>query len=87
MSWGAISPDREPLRSALAAWHAADDLAREVERRVRLASQRRDEDGTPVPEDLLRDLLRARAEANARLREAIAAAQNAPVRAERGPDG
>lgn len=72
MSETALSPEREPMRSALAAWHAADDRAREVERRVRDASRQRELDGTPVPEEMLRELLRSRAEANALLREAVA---------------
>lgn len=77
---------QEPLRTALAAWYSADDHAREIERRVREASHRREADGTPVPQDLLREMLRARSEANALLREAIALA-NPPARAhpERGP--
>lgn len=64
----------EAARTALQAWQEADDRARAAEARVRDASQLREAEGTPIPEDLLREMLRTRAEANARLREAIALA-------------
>jgi hypothetical protein len=61
-----------PASAALRAWHEADDRAHEVERRVREASLAREAHGIPIPEGLLHELLRTRAEANTRLRSAIA---------------
>jgi len=65
-------PLADAVRAALQAWYEADDLAREAEQRLRDASSAREADKTtPLPEHLLRQMLRTRAEANARLREAI----------------
>jgi hypothetical protein len=58
------------LRSALAAWYAADGRARDLETRVHQASLQREADGTPVCRELLREMLRARDEANVLLRAA-----------------
>jgi hypothetical protein len=69
----ADGPTDDAIRAALQAWYEADDLARQAEQRLREASLARETDKTiPIPEHLLREMVRTRAEANARLREAIA---------------
>lgn len=65
-----MSRNAQRAHLALAAWYAAEDRARELERCVRDASLRRESDGTPVSLPLLREMLRARADADLLLREA-----------------
>lgn len=77
---------REQLLSALAAWYAADDRARDLEQRVRDASLTRETLGTPVSAELLREMVRARGEANALLRDVVALAPLSAGDPEREPD-
>lgn len=67
----------ERLKAAIEEWKAADDAAREAERRLSEAWDAYFGEGTGVPQELIDEVSAKRAEAARKLQAAVAAGQSA----------